>query len=83
MKNIEGRISHEQMRRLSVEQVIKLHSEIIKETGGADGILDSRLLESAVNAPFQSFGGHDVYPTIYHKAARLGLGLSQNPAFNS
>ena len=38
-------------------------------------------MESAVNAPFQSFGGYDVYPTIYEKAARLGFGLAQNHAF--
>ena len=29
----------------------------------------------------QSFGGYDVYPTIYEKAARLGFGLAQNHAF--
>ena len=69
------------MLRLSVEQVIKLHSQIIKETGGSMGIRDMGLLESAVNAPFQSFGGCDVYPTIYQKAARLGFGLAQNHAF--
>ena len=50
-------------------------------TGGSDGIRDKGLLESAVNAPFQSFGGWDVYPTIYEKAARLGFGLAQNHAF--
>ena len=69
------------MRRLSVEQVIKLHFQIIKETGGSVGIRDMGLLESAVNAPFQSFGGCDVYPTIYQKAARLGFSLAQNHAF--
>lgn len=42
---------------------------------------DKGLLESAVNAPFQTFGGYDVYPTIYEKAARLGFGLAQNHAF--
>ncbi|MBR0035324.1 MAG: type II toxin-antitoxin system death-on-curing family toxin, partial [Synergistaceae bacterium] len=47
----------------------------------SDGIRDRGLLESAVNAPFQSFGGYDVYPTIYEKAARLGFGLAQNHAF--
>ena len=51
------------------------------ETGGSDGIRDMGLLESAVNAPFQSFSGYDVYPDIYHKAARLGFGLAQNHSF--
>ena len=70
-----------QMRRLSVEEVIYIHSEAVREFGGSDGIRDRGLLESAVNAPFQSFGGYDVYPTIYEKAARLGFGLAQNHAF--
>ena len=69
------------MRRLSVGEVIYMHSEAVKCSGGSDGIRDMGLLESAVNAPFQSFGGYDVYPTIYEKAARLGFGLAQNHAF--
>ena len=39
------------------------------------------LIDAAANSPFQSFGGYDVYPTIYEKAARLGFGLAQNHAF--
>ncbi|MBQ7156001.1 MAG: type II toxin-antitoxin system death-on-curing family toxin [Synergistaceae bacterium] len=58
-----------------------MHSRLVMKTGGSDGIRDEGLLESAVNAPFQSFGGYDVYPTIYEKAARLGFGLAQNHAF--
>lgn len=69
------------MLRLTVKQVIKLHTQVVMATGGSDGIRDMGLLESAVNAPFQSFGGYDVYPTIYEKAARLGFGLAQNHAF--
>ena len=61
------------MRRLSVEEVIYMHSEAVKHSGGSDGIRDMGLLESAVNAPFQSFGGYDMYHAIYEKAARLGL----------
>ena len=69
------------MHRLTVKQVIALHTQLVMKTGGSDGIRDRGLLESAVNAPFQSFGGYDVYPTIYEKAARLGFGLAQNHAF--
>ena len=69
------------MYKLSLEEVIYIHSEAVRRTGGSDGIRDMGLLESAVNAPFQSFGGYDVYPTIYEKAARLGFGLAQNHAF--
>ena len=69
------------MHNLTVEQIIKLHTDLVMASGGSDGIRDEGLLDSAVNAPFQSFGGYDVYPTIYEKAARLGFGLAQNHAF--
>ena len=44
------------MKILTKEQVILLHNEIIKTTGGDNSIRDEGLLESALNAPFQSFG---------------------------
>ena len=66
------------MIRLSKRQVLILHEEIIKETGGSLGIRDEGLLESALLTPFQSFGGKDFYPTIQAKAARLGFGLIMN-----
>ena len=69
------------MLKLTVKQVIDLHTHIVMETGGSDGIRDMGLLESAVNAPFQSFGGDDVYPSVCDKAARLGFGLARNHAF--
>lgn len=43
------------MIKLTKEQVLLLHSDLIKETGGTDGIRDNNLLESALNAPFQVF----------------------------
>ena len=66
---------------LSKEQVLLLHSQLISETGGIDGIRDIALLESAISNPFQSFAGQDVYPSIQQKAARLGFGLVKNHAF--
>ena len=66
------------MRRLSKEQILMLHSELIRETGGSDGVRDYNLLESALETPFQSFGGEELYPTIQAKAVRLGYGLIKN-----
>ena len=34
------------MIRLSKEQILILHSHLIKETGGSDGVRDNNLLES-------------------------------------
>ena len=66
---------------LSKEQIILLHSTLITETGGSEGIRDEQLLESAINAPFQTFDNIEVFPSIQQKAARLGYGLIKNHAF--
>lgn len=59
------------MKRLSEEQILMLYSQLIQQTGGSDGVRDDDLLESALETPFQSFGGKELYPTIQAKAARL------------
>lgn len=69
------------MRKISKEDVIELHEELIDEVGGTHGIRDEFLLDSALEAPFQSFAGVDFYPSIPEKAARLCFGLVQNHAF--
>ena len=69
------------MKRLSKEQVLFLHRELIKSTGGTDGLRDENMLESALNAPFQSYGNTDMVPSLQQKAARLGYGLVKNHAF--
>lgn len=66
---------------LSKKQVIMLHSQLIAETGGKDGIRDEGLLDSTLAAPFQSFADTDIYPSVQQKAARLGYGLVKNHAF--
>lgn len=69
------------MIRLSKAQVIMIHEQLIKETGGASGLRDEGMLESALNTPFQTFGGEDVYPSLQQKAARLCFGLVKNHPF--
>ena len=66
------------MKKLSKEQILMLHTELIQQTGGSDGVRDYNLLDSALETPFQSFGGDELYPTIQAKAARLGYGLIKN-----
>ena len=65
---------------LSKEQVLKLHASLIKATGGSDGIRDEGMLDLALNNPFQSFDGKELYPSIQAKAARLCFGLVKNHA---
>ena len=66
---------------LSKSQIILLHKQLIERYGGSHGIRDEGLLDSALNAPFQSFGGIDFFPTVIDKAVRLCVGLVKNHPF--
>ena len=69
------------MRKLSTRQVLLLHEQLLDATGGSAGVRDEGLLESALEAPFQTFGGEELYPSVQQKAARLGYGLIKNHPF--
>ena len=69
------------MIRLTKQQVILLHKDVIAQSGGSPEIRDEGLLEQALNAPFQTFSGMELYPTIVDKATRLGYSLIKNHAF--
>ena len=68
------------MIKLTKEQILLLHTQLIETTGGSDGIRDLGLLESALESPFQSYSGEELYPSIQAKAARLCYGLVKNHA---
>lgn len=38
------------MKRLSKEQILMLHSQLIEQTGGTPGVRDFNLLESAIES---------------------------------
>ena len=69
------------MKVLSKRQILMLHSMLIAQSGGLDGLRDEGLLESAINTPLQTFAGQELYPTVLEKAARLGYGLIHNHPF--
>lgn len=69
------------MKILSERQIIMLHDQLIRETGGSQGLRDEALLQSALAAPFQSFSGTDAFPSLQQKAARLAYGLVSNHPF--
>lgn len=69
------------MKRLTKRQVLQLHQQLLDAFGGAAGLRDEGLLDSALSAPFQTFGGIPLYPSIQAKAAQLGFGLICNHSF--
>lgn len=66
---------------LSEEQILMIHSDLIRTTGGLDGLRDEGLLQSALNSPLQTYDGIDLFPSIISKSARLACGLTQNHPF--
>lgn len=66
---------------ITTDDIILIHSHIIKGSGGLDGLRDRAGLEAAIVAPMQSFGGQDLFPSEIEKIARLGFGLAANHAF--
>lgn len=69
------------MRYLTLGEVVTLHRRVLAQSGGASGIRDLGLLESALAQPKATFDGTDLHPTIIEKAAALGFALVANHAF--
>ena len=69
------------MIRLTEQQVLAVHSMMIEMTGGVDGVRDNSLLDSALNAPFQTFDGKELYPALLSKAAVMCRSIISNHPF--
>lgn len=69
------------MIKFTKDRILILYKILVEATGGTFGIRDESLLQSAIDAPYQTFGGVELFPTIIEKAARLGYGLVSNHPF--
>lgn len=69
------------MRFLTLIEVLELHRRVIEQSGGALGIRDVGLLESAIAQPRMTFGGEELYPGLMAKAAALGFSIIMNHPF--
>lgn len=69
------------MKILTKSQIISMHKDLTAEFGGSNDIRDDGLLDSALNAPFQTFEEIELYPTLLDKAARICYGLVKNHPF--
>ena len=63
------------------DQIIMLHEAIYKRYGGDVGVLNDGMLDSALQAPFQTFDGTELYPKTKDKIIRLAYGLIKNHSF--
>ena len=69
------------MNWLNIDEVYTIHEEIIEKAGTIASVRDFSLLHSAVERPKATYGGKDLYPTIFIKAAALLHTLCMNHAF--
>lgn len=69
------------MIKFTKERVLLLYQLIVEATGGTFGIRSENLLESAIESPYQTFDGNELFPTKLEKAARLGYGIISNHPF--
>lgn len=67
--------------QFTIQDIYELHIQLEKTFILSSGIRDKNLLVSAVNTPFQTFMGNDLYPSIYDKAAQLCYGIVKNHPF--
>jgi len=59
------------MKLLTIQEIVTIHDSIIQETGGSLGVREPGLLAAISEKPRASFGGKDLYPTVFDKAAAI------------
>ena len=70
------------LRFLSVDDVLAIHEDTIRNDGGLSGIRDLGLLTSAVMMPQQQFGGSYLHDGVAAMAAAYLFHIAMNHAFN-
>lgn len=66
---------------ISENEVLEIHAILIERFGGSDGVRDKELLDSALNRPYQTFDGQELYPTPIDKAAAIIESIVKNHPF--
>lgn len=69
------------MKYPTLDDILAMYEAMMQRYGGTKGIRSPELLDSALNSPLATFGGQDLYPTLFDKAACLAYGLIQNHPF--
>lgn len=67
------------MKVLTKRQILLLHSALIRQSGGSDGIRDEGLLDSAVSTPFQTFADQELYPLSVGEGRPAGVWIDLQP----
>lgn len=66
---------------VDIEEVYLIHEAILHQAHTKGSVRDFSLLHSAVERPKATYGGRDLYPTLFAKAAALLQSLCMNHPF--
>jgi death-on-curing protein len=66
---------------ININEILFIHKRQIQEFGGGYGIRSFEAIESAINRPFATFGGQELYPSPIDKAAAIGESIINNHPF--
>jgi death-on-curing protein len=66
---------------ISEKEALEIHAILIERFGGSSGVRDKELLNSALNRPYQTFDGNELYPTPIDKAAAILESIVKNHPF--
>lgn len=66
---------------LTIKELIVFHERIISKSGGSSGIRDLGLIKSALQRPYATFDGMDLYDTTEKKISVLVYSLISNHGF--
>ena len=66
---------------LTLDEVLALHADQIRRYGGATGLRDLALLQSAIAMPETSYGGEYLHGNVFEMAAAYLFHLARNHPF--
>ena len=69
------------MITLTKDELLQLHTKVIKASGGSEGVRDINLINSALDRHKTTFGGIDLYDNIEKKIAVTTHSLITNHGF--
>ena len=66
---------------LDIEKVLRIHRSLIEQYGGAEGVRDIGLLQSAIAMPQASFEGQHLHADMFEMAGAYLYHIVQNHPF--
>lgn len=66
---------------ITYQEVLEIHQVLVESFGGAAGVREEGLLQSAIERPFAGFGEAEFYQTPAEKAAAIVESIVKNHPF--